>query len=56
MDVDVVREALAGLDGDFALEPIDPILGGWSFWTFRVGVAHVARFPRSPSAARCSSS
>ena len=52
MDVDFVREALAGLDGDFALEPIDPILGGWSFWTFRVGAAHVVRFPRSPSAAR----
>jgi len=52
MDVDVVREALAGLDGDFAREPIDPILGGWSFWSFRVGAAHVARFPRGPRAAR----
>jgi aminoglycoside phosphotransferase (APT) family kinase protein len=52
MDVAVVREALARLEGDFALEPIDAILGGWSFWTFRVGVAHVVRFPRNPHAAR----
>ena len=32
MDAAVVREALARLEGDFALEPIDAILGGWSFW------------------------
>lgn len=52
MDVEVVREALAGVDGFATAEPIEPISGGWSFWTFRLGSDHVVRFPKDDAVAR----
>jgi aminoglycoside phosphotransferase (APT) family kinase protein len=52
MDVEGVREALAGLDEFSAPDPIEPILGGWSFWTFRLGADHVVRFPKNEAVAR----
>ncbi len=52
MDVEAVREALAGLDGFSSRDPIEPIPGGWSFWTFRLGTDHVVRFPKDEAVAR----
>jgi aminoglycoside 2''-phosphotransferase len=52
MDVLAAEEALRGLEGDWAGRPLEPIFGGWSFWTFRVGADHVVRFPRSEAVAR----
>jgi aminoglycoside phosphotransferase (APT) family kinase protein len=46
MDVAAAREALVGIDGGFADEEVAPLGSGWSFETFRIGVGHVARFPR----------
>lgn len=52
MNADAVREALSGLDPFSEVEQIEPILGGWSFWTFRLGADHVVRFPRDDAVAR----
>ena len=52
MDVEAVREALAGLDRFSSPNPIEPILGGWSFWTFRLGADLVVRFPKDAAVAR----
>ena len=44
MDKSEVRQALATVD----LRPqrVEPILGGWSSWTFDLDGTHIARFPR----------
>jgi aminoglycoside 2''-phosphotransferase len=51
MDAAAAEEALRGLEGDWGGRAIEAISGGWSFWTFRVGRDHAARFPRSEAAA-----
>ena len=52
MNVESAREALAGLLEQREIESIEPIAGGWSFFTFRVGSDRVARFPRNDTVAR----
>jgi aminoglycoside 2''-phosphotransferase len=52
MDVESVQRALRDLEGDFESgAAIEPILGGWSFRTFRVGADHVVRFPKDDAVA-----
>jgi aminoglycoside 2''-phosphotransferase len=63
MNVDSAREALVALGAElpldqWQLEPeellqIEPIIGGWSYSTFRVGSRWVVRFPRNERVAAC---
>lgn len=49
MDVAAARSALAEVG--LATSRIEPILGGWSSWTFDVDGEWVVRFPRNPEVA-----